>query len=131
MYINPLARYPAGREVVSAHLAPDSYIPVHLTLPVCRFTCSAWLKVEEFIRHYIRWFVVRRFQAIGRIEKNLEKRQLPFRRGGHIRLTRCGNFKNWLEHLSQVCFNDNMQTECTVDFPVFRHVYEREFYKNF
>lgn len=94
MGTNRLARFPTGHEVVGVYLAPEASIPGYLTLYGYRFTRSAGLRVEAFIRHYLRWFVDRCFQSIGRIEMDLYENQFTFRRHGNLRITHCGVFKD-------------------------------------
>lgn len=80
MTINDLVLVLAGPKIVGPHPAPDETIPVHLTLPGYRFTRSGGVTVEEFSRHYLHWFVARRFQTIGCIENicsEMESCQAP------------------------------------------------------
>lgn len=122
-------REPAGRGEVGPHAEPDTTIPVHLTVPGIRFVRSARLTVEEFVRHFIGWFVVHRFMSTGRLPDR-NAREFPRRNNLRV-LTRCGAFDDCMAHLPHGCFNNDMVTDRLIDYQVFRHRSEREFHERF
>lgn len=129
-----LGRSPPDRATADEH--PDAYCSISITLNNPGIWFSREMTAQEFVRHYLRWFAERRFQAInigegGQNETIFPPTPLEIEVNDRPRLTRQGAFEEWTTHLTNYSLRPNMATDALIDSPVFCHDMEREFHRRF